>query len=223
MLRFDHVTVQENGHRILDDASFEIFEGEKVAFYGKSGSGKTSILTTMVGAYIPTAGTICFRGEPLGAGTIQHIRQQVSYIGQEPVLGADRVLDAILLPFTFRANKAQAAPGRQVLAGMLQQLHLDPAILEKQTAVISGGEKQRLAIARELLLQKQIFIVDEITTGLDPHSKAAVLDFFRTSSCTLISVSHDPEWLKLCARFFRVESGRIVEGAGRPEFEYISM
>ena len=133
------------------------------------------------------------------------------------MLGADRVLDALMLPFTYRANK-HTPPPRERINEVLEQLHLDTDILDKDTNVISGGEKQRIAVARALLLEKTVFIADEITAGLDAQSKEAVLRLFRDTECTIVSVSHDPAWFTLCSRFYCLDKGKIVSVSDTPEF-----
>jgi len=214
MIRFDRVTVNEYSKTILKDISFAIATKEKVAFYGKSGSGKTTILTTIVGAHIPASGTIWFNSIPVDANTLHKVRQSVSYIAQEPVLGARTVQEALLLPFTYKANIGNLPDQKEVLK-IIERLQLEPRILEKETAILSGGEKQRIAIARAMLQQKTVFILDEITSALDPESRAAVIDLFRKSDFTIVSVSHDREWMGICSRYFKVEKGKIIDISSR--------
>jgi len=220
MVRFDRVTVRYDGKAIIEDVSFEIALRDKVVFYGKSGSGKTTILTTILGAHIPVEGTVYFDGEALNAINILRVRRSVSYIGQEPVLGAEKILDAILLPFTFKVNRDRA-PQEDRIVELLERLHLSRDILNKDASVVSGGEKQRVAIVRELLQNKEIFLVDELTSALDRESKGAVLDLFRDSSYTLVSVSHDPEWYGICSRFLQVDGGRLVRSSDHPDKTYL--
>ncbi len=217
MITFDNVTVRENGQTILNGVSFSIAPQERAVFFGKSGAGKTTILTTLIGAFRPAAGTILFSGNPVTGSTVHELRRAVSYISQQPVMGADRVEDALLLPFTFKANRS-GRPARETIERILSRLHLEPGLLEKESEVLSGGEKQRVAIARELLQNKQVFILDEITANLDPESKAAVLELFGSSPFTLLSVSHDPDWLKMCTSFYRVAQGAVTGPVERPDY-----
>ena len=210
MICFENVTVSgDNGVIIIEDISFSVKEGEKIVFFGKSGSGKTTILAAIVGAHIPVKGTVYFAGEKITNKNISKLRQSVSFIGQEPLLCADRVMDALLLPYTYRANRGQL-PSRQEIDVVFRKLHLEPAILNKSTSVVSGGEKQRIAIARAILQNKTIFIVDEITSALDMESKKVVLDMFNKDGHTLISASHDPDWLEICSRSIKIDKGKII-------------
>lgn len=217
MIRFENISIHAQGRLILDGVSFKIAQGEKAVFFGPSGSGKTTILMCLIGGAVPTAGTIRFDGKVLSAQTLPHLRQTVAFIGQEPVLGATGVREALLLPFSFKVNRDRT-PSEEQMRKVLENLLLPPDILNKQTSVISGGEKQRLAVARALLLGKTVFVLDEVTSALDPQSRRAVLALFRHPELTLVSVSHDPEWLAFGNRFFRVEAGRVTEQSTPPVF-----
>lgn len=218
MIQFENISIQRQDRLILDTVSFEIARGDKAVFFGPSGSGKTTILMCLIGGAVPTAGTVQFNGEPLTARTLPHLRQTVAFIGQEPVLGATGAREALLLPFSFRANRART-PSEEQIQQVLKSLLLPPNILEKQTNVLSGGEKQRLAVARALLLKKTVFVLDEVTSALDPQSRRAVLALFLQPGLTLVSVSHDREWLALCTRFFKVEQGRVTAQSEKPVFQ----
>jgi putative ABC transport system ATP-binding protein len=216
MIRFENVTVSYGDATIIKNVSFHIREGERAVFYGKSGSGKSTVLTTVVGAHVPSEGTVSFRGTIVDRHTVQEVRRSVSFIGQEPVLGAERISDALLLPYTYRSNRGKT-PQRERILKILDVLHLEPDILERDAARVSGGEKQRIAIARSLLLDKCLFLLDEVTSALDVESKRAVLDLFSCEEYTIISVSHDPDWFDICSRFIRIADGEIAEISDKPD------
>jgi len=216
MLKFDNVTVSYGDKPIIQNVSFAVSEHEKAVIYGKSGSGKSTILTTIIGAHIPAEGDVYFRGERLSRDNILNIRRSVAFIGQEPVLGAEKIRDALLLPFTYRMNRGKT-PDESTIVTTLERLHLKPEILGREASVVSGGEKQRVAIARGILHGKSVFLADEITSALDTESKSAVLEFFREEQCTLVSVSHDTQWFDICAKFIKVEDGKAVKISDSPE------
>lgn len=210
MIRFDSVTVTEGGKTLLKNISFAVKEHDRIVFSGPSGSGKTTILLTIIGARIPSSGALLFMGSPVTKTNINAVRRTVSYISQNPVLGADTVRESLLLPFSYRANQSRA-PSENVVSDVLSRLYLDRDILDRESSVVSGGEKQRIVIARSLLQQKKVFILDEATSALDPESKQAVLDLFKDSGLTVISASHDPEWITMCTRRFRIAGGIITD------------
>ena len=116
----------------------------------------------------------------------------------------------LLLPFSFKAHSGRKPTVAQI-ESVLARLLLDPAILRQKSATLSGGEKQRLAIARAILLDKRIFLADEITSALDAESKEAVFSFLLESEHTVFSISHDPEWIGRCNRVFIVDNTLIRE------------
>jgi len=215
MIRFDTVTVEYDGRPIIRDISFHIPKGDAAVIHGRSGSGKTTILTTIVGMHVPSAGTVFFNGRAVDSTTISEVRRSVAFIGQEPVLGAQRIREALLLPFTYRANR-NATPEETMIGEILHKLRLEDDILDRETAVVSGGEKQRVAIARALLLGKKVFLLDEVTSALDAESKQAVIRLFREEGHTIFSVSHDPDWFELCSTFIRVEEGTVADVSDSP-------
>ena len=212
MIHFNNITLQVHRQVLLKDTSLLIEDGDKVVICGPSGCGKSSLLKAVIGAIPLADGTIQVDQTNLAAETVSDIRSSIAYIGQEPVLGAERVREALLLPFTYKAHR-HLHPDEQTIAATIRQLHLSQEILDKPCARISGGEKQRIAIARALLLNKTIFLTDEITSALDPESKQAVMQKLLHSDITLLSVSHDPDWIQSCARTITIADFQLMEEA----------
>ncbi len=209
MIRFGKLGFNINNKDILKEISFKIDAGEKVSFTGPSGSGKSTILRTIIGAIIPSEGTYYFRNKRVNHKNISEIRQKIAYVGQEPVLSAEIVKDALLLPFTFKAHKHRIPQTKQINT-LLETFYLEPSILKQRVSRISGGEKQRVALARALLMGKKIFLLDEVTSALDPESREAVSRALYKPEYTLISISHDKEWIQQSSRIITIEKGRIV-------------
>lgn len=209
MISFENVSLKHHDRYLIHDISFSINKGEKAVIYGKSGSGKTTILLTLVGARIPTSGTIFFAGKPVSPETIADIRRSIGFVMQEPDLGAPTVKESLLVPFTFSNNKGHT-PSHGHIQQILEKLNLSNNILSKPAAIISGGEKQRLAVARSLLLDKKVYVLDEVTSALDKESKKALLDLFSKPEFTIISVSHDPAWFSICSKAICLSEGKIT-------------
>jgi putative ABC transport system ATP-binding protein len=207
IIRFDQVTVTALDKIILSNISFALLPGQKAALYGKSGAGKSSVLRTLMG----------LQGELLTSLSVRIIRNCTAYIGQEPVLGAESVREALLLPFQFKAHRDHRPTEAQLIA-VLHRLQLPAAILNSKSSRISGGEKQRIALARGLLLDKKVYLLDEVTSALDGESKQAVFEVFSDPQLTVLSVSHDPEWMERCDIVFEVETGILnkIERHGNP-------
>ncbi len=210
MISFEAVTIGMQGRVLVHDASFAILAGEKVVLRGKSGSGKSTLLKAIVGGIPITQGIIRINGLAVVPENIQQIRQDLAYIAQEPGMSQETAAGDLLLPFSFKAHLGHEPTTAQIEA-VLARLLLDPAILRQKSATLSGGEKQRLVIARAILLNKQIFLADEITSALDAESKQAVFAFLLESEHTVLSISHDPEWLRRCDRILTIDNGSLQE------------
>jgi putative ABC transport system ATP-binding protein len=212
MIDYRNITVRAGSRTLLETASLQLNSGEKAVVRGPSGCGKSSLLTCLVGGMRLTQGSVHLDSIELSPATVADIRSRISFIGQEPVLGAERVIDAILLPFRFKAH-ARIRPEREKILHLLEALHLEADILEEACRNISGGEKQRIVILRAMLLDKKVFLADEVTSALDPESKAAVLEALFRPDITLLSVSHDADWIAACDRVIDFSNGTLVEGS----------
>lgn len=210
MIKFENITLKVHQQTLLDQVRLNVNAGDKLVIRGPSGSGKSSLLKSAVGAFPMAGGSIFVDDLRLSAHTVSKIRGRIAFIGQEPALGAEQVRDALLLPFSFKAHQ-QTQPNEALIVQTLERMHLEPSILEKPAKRISGGEKQRIAIARALLLNKTIFIADEITSALDPESKQAVMTALFRPEITMLSVSHDPDWIKASGRIIEIKEKNLVE------------
>lgn len=217
IIRFDQVSVAAQEKTLLSNISFTLMQGEKALLCGKSGSGKSSVLKTLMGLHSLQSGTVYFQEKPLTPLTVQTVRSCIAYIGQEPMLGADEVRDALLLPFQFKAHRHQRPTDNQLI-DVLHRLRLPADILNAKSSRISGGEKQRIALARGLLLDKKLYLLDEVTSALDIESKLAVLDVFSDPQLTVLSVTHDPDWMKHSDIILELAAGHLtkVEHHGNP-------
>jgi len=197
MLSFKDVEISFDGTTILSGFSLDIPKGGHVVLTGPSGSGKSSLLKTVTGVVVPKNGKITCNGKKLNSETIQDVRKMICYISQkisfEPEESADEFM---MLPFTFKANK-DIVPSRKEIEEITKVFGIQYSSLkDKKMSELSGGQAQRLAIARGLLLKRDIYLLDEATTGLDHKNRAALIDHFRKSGVTILSVSHDPEWIE---------------------------
>lgn len=114
-----------------------------------------------------------------------------------------------MLPFQFKAHRQQM-PMENQLIDVLHRLQLPADILNAKSSRISGGEKQRIALARGLLLDKTVYLLDEVTSALDSESKQAVFDVFSDPELTVLSVTHDSDWIERSDSVFELEAGRLT-------------
>ncbi len=190
-LQIDRLTVRFDGRTVIDGFSLALGYGQRAVITGESGSGKSTVLRCILGFVSSFEGRILVDGERVSAPSIWKLRTRVSYVTQEPQLGTERVKDVLERPFGYRANTALRSNLSRV-PELLDRLLLSADLLEKEMAVLSGGEKQRVAIAAALLLGRGILLLDEATSALDKSARAAVAALLSAESAlTVLAVAHD--------------------------------
>ncbi|MBD3321679.1 MAG: ATP-binding cassette domain-containing protein [Chitinivibrionales bacterium] len=208
-IEFNSASVIDGPTVLLKNITFSVPHGGKALITGPTGSGKSSVLLALMGAYPVVNGTVYYDGTPVTSETVSILRKSIGYIAQEPVLGEGTVREGLLMPFTFRANRSRA-PSETAIHDAFDRLQLPRALLDRDISLVSGGEKQRIAIARTLLLGKNVFVVDEITSALDEASNSVVLDLFTQSRATVLAVSHHPRWSERFDMRIKMERGAVT-------------
>jgi len=206
-----------HGLEALKDVSFEIESGELVFITGHSGAGKSTLFRLLSAIERPTSGSIVVNGQNIAAlrrSAIPYLRRNFGLIFQDQKLLFDRsVLDNVLLPLAIVGLPTREAHRRARAAldkvGLLDRERARPIAL-------SGGEQQRLAIARAVVNRPSILLADEPTANLDSESAGTILDIFRSFhqvGVTLVIATHDPQWMaRFSPRVLRLERGRLTGG-----------
>jgi putative ABC transport system ATP-binding protein len=210
------VTSPEGELRILQNINFSIHEGEALAIVGVSGSGKSTLLGLMAGLDIPTQGRIILDGQDLGIldedGRARMRNQRVGFVFQSfQLLPGLTALENVMLPLELAGSKAPDQQARERLSevGLAERLYHYPNQL-------SGGEQQRVAMARAFAGEPRILFADEPTGNLDQKTAKQIIDLLfklnRERGTTLILVTHDPAIADHCERRLILAGGQIVAG-----------
>lgn len=207
MIRFDKVTIRFNGKTVVSDFSLSVEQNEKVVLYGDSGKGKTTLFKTILGFVPVSEGTITVNGIPATSKESWNIRKQVAYIPQNSDIGEGSVKGIINLVFTLRENSG-IAPRRDEVLSLFDFFELAPEKLDMPFEDLSGGEKQRVVIITSLLLKRNIFLLDEITSALNERIKDKVIEYFLShSGWTILAVSHNAQkWEREGVRLVSLEA-----------------
>ncbi|CAI0911820.1 Uncharacterized ABC transporter ATP-binding protein YbbL [Serratia entomophila] len=196
ILRLDDIHYQIDGQVILDSVSFGLREGEFKLITGPSGCGKSTLLKIISSLMDPTRGTITFDGQAITAMQPEDYRKQVSYCFQTPSLFGDTVYDNIALPYQIRKQK----PDEQKMQADLVRFGLPGNILKKSINELSGGEKQRISLIRNLQFIPRVLLLDEITSALDEDNKRNVNEQIRQlvaeHRLAVLWVTHDTEEIR---------------------------
>ena len=199
MIEFRNVTKQFTEQFVLQDFNLEIQKGEKIMITGRSGIGKTTIFRLLLGFVKPDKGEILYEDEALNDKSIWDFRKRIVYISQDLNIGTGKVRQLFEDTLSLKANIAIKTESLNKVNELLIQFELKEAILNMDLEALSGGEKQRIAIINGLLLQRDIYLLDEITSALDKSLKKKVIDFFYLNTdFTVLSISHDNYFPENC-------------------------
>ncbi|MGO2366976.1 MAG: iron efflux ABC transporter ATP-binding subunit FetA [Serratia sp. (in: enterobacteria)] len=193
ILLLDDIHYQIGEQVILDSVSFGLNEGEFKLITGPSGCGKSTLLKIVSSLIDPTRGHIIFAGKPITDISPEEYRQQVSYCFQTPALFGDSVYDNIALPYQIRKQK----PDEQKMRSDLARFGLPENMLKKSVNELSGGEKQRISLIRNLQFMPKVLLLDEITSALDEDNKRNVNEIIHQlvvqQGVAVLWVTHDKD------------------------------
>lgn len=182
-------TVGEN--TILKNVNFCLSPGEFKLITGPSGCGKSTLLKIVASLLSSTEGTIIFEGKNIATLSPESYRQQVSYCVQTPTLFGDTVYDNLIFPWQIRSKN----PEPDKFIADLARFGLPQDTLTKSINTLSGGEKQRVSLIRNLQFLPKVLLLDEITSALDDANKRNVNDiihrYAREQNIAVLWVTHD--------------------------------
>jgi len=196
MIKFNNIHLCYNGVKIIQNLSFEIKQGEKAVILGKSGSGKSSLFSLALGFIEPSEGEVIFDGMCVDEKNAWDIRKKIAYIDQDVSIGAGKILDLLNFVSRLKTNMHLDYTQEKV-DDLLNYFEFNNDVINKNVEDLSGGERQRLAIVISVLLKRNIFFLDEVTSALDKHLKKKVADYFvGRKDWTSVVNSHDPVWIE---------------------------
>lgn len=218
-----HFTLHMLGGRrlaALEDVSFTVEAGEFLGVIGRSGSGKSSLLRCLYRRYLPSTGSIHYAGEngstDLAAAddrTVLDFRErELGYVSQFlQAIPRTPARDVVAEPLVSRGADAETARERATL--MMESLGLPSDLQETYPATMSGGERQRVNLARALVSHPRMLLLDEPTSALDPETRTlavAAIQELKDEGTTMVGIFHDAETLQALAdRVLSLEDGRV--------------
>lgn len=204
----------------VDDVSFSVYENESIGIIGESGCGKSTLLKTLMGLHMPTGGEIYYRGSPVSGfdkADWKEYRRNIQIIFQDPFNSHDP-------KFTVRESLHEPLKIHDIgdrtrrVEEVLEKVELSPVehYIDKRPQHLSGGEKQRLSIARALILEPDVVLADEPVSMLDVSTQVAILNLLNDlavdEGVAIVYISHDLSTLSyICETINVMYIGRLIE------------
>ncbi|MBD8142948.1 iron efflux ABC transporter ATP-binding subunit FetA [Pantoea agglomerans] len=205
LLDVKDVAFSVGDRQLLKPVSLQLYQGDCVLLTGPSGSGKSTFLKILASLITPTSGQLFFRNSEITTLKAEAYRQQVSYCFQTPQLFGQTVYDNLALPWQIRRQK----PQRDKLVAALESVNLSPEMLNKPVEQLSGGEKQRVGLLRNLQFMPEVLLLDEVTSALDEENRLSVLSLINRISAeekvAVVRISHDVNDIQQAEQVLRLE------------------
>ena len=224
-LAFEHVSFQHQSATspAVSDISFDARRGETIAFVGPSGAGKTTLVKLLVGLYPPRSGRILYNGIPSTEIDLDGLRERIGFVTQDTQLFSGTIRENLLFVNPHATDEECLDALEKAACGSLlarASQGLDTVIGEGGVKV-SGGEKQRLSIARALLRHPHLLVFDEATSSLDSITEEGIVETIRhvalDGDAITILIAHRLSTILHADRIYVLERGRIVETGGHDE------
>lgn len=204
---------QENMPNVLDNLSLKIKPGQYVAIVGKTGCGKSTLLRILLGFEKPQKGAVYYDGKDLSSMDLKSLRQKIGVVMQNGKLFQGDIYSNITIsaPHLTLEQAWEAAE----MAGMAEDIRQMPmgmhTLISEGQGGISGGQRQRLLIARAIAPKPRILMFDEATSALDNLTQKQVAESLERLKCTRIVIAHRLSTIKHCDRIIVLDQGKIVE------------
>lgn len=214
-IELNHISFkyEEDGPLILNDINLKIKPNQYIAIVGKTGCGKSTLVRLLLGFEKPDAGVIYYDGQDLSKLDIKSVRRNIGVVMQNSKLFAGSIYSNIVVSAPHLGlddawKAAKIAGVEEDIKNMPMNMH---TIISEGSGGISGGQKQRLMIARAIAPRPKIIMFDEATSALDNITQKQVSDSLNALKCTRIVIAHRLSTIKQCDRIIYLDKGKIIE------------
>lgn len=212
-IKFENISFKYNDvNKVLEDLSFDVRKGEKIAIIGSNGSGKTTLINLLLRFLKPDKGRILIDGIDISTIKLKEYRQLISVVSQNAYLFNSTVKENII-PFSKRCGKrvykaAKESKANDFIEGLPQKYD---TVVGSNGANLSGGQRQKIAVARAIAKESRILVLDEATSSYDIESEIEMTDLVvnRLKDKTVLLITHKMPILKVVDRIIFIEDGKV--------------
>lgn len=209
ILRLENVGFRVKDQQILEDINLTINKGDILTITGPSGGGKSTLLKLIGLLNNPTSGKIYYKNQDIQSYEPTEYRKQVSYFFQNAVLFDETVRQNLKFPSDIRGEEFDEERAKQGL----ETVQLPASYLDKPVKDLSGGEKQRVALIRNLMYSPEILLMDEVTSSLDKENREIILSFIHTlnkeEQTTILWITHNQEEIDTSNEMVTLVDGKM--------------
>ncbi|QZY55978.1 ABC transporter ATP-binding protein [Crassaminicella profunda] len=195
MIEFKSIYLSFDEKKVFENFNMQVKKGEKVLLSAPSGSGKSSLFKLLLGFLRPKEGEIFFSGKRLQKSNLPFFRSHIGYVSQDVDFRNTVVWDLLVEIFSYKQNR-QVEMNRGKVLALMEYFGLSKSLMEKEVNQLSGGERQRLGLIICILLDRPVWLLDEVTSGLDTDMKEKVVEYVLKQDRTVLIISHDKIWRK---------------------------
>lgn len=213
IIEIDHLNIGTDSLKIIEDFSLSLKEGEFVGIKGPSGSGKSTILKYMAQILNPSlnvSGNYKYQNKDIYSYEPTDIRKNITYCFQNPALFDQTVQDNLQFPFDIRGEDFEEERAKEYL----KALDLSPDYLNKEIDTLSGGEKQRISLIRNLMIKPKVILLDEISSALDSNTRQIVWkwldEYIKDTDISMVLVTHLEDEYDKTDRVIEIEKSEDI-------------
>ena len=219
MIQVENLSFSYGSHSILRNVSFFLEQGECVAVLGNNGAGKSTLVSCISRLRRPSSGSVLIDGVPVSQMTRNELAQQVSYVAQKNELAHTTVFDAVLLGRKPHMKWGPSAVDYDVAEHALRAVGMEDCRLRYMNQ-LSGGEQQKVMLARAIAQEPKLMLLDEPTSSLDPRNQYESMELIRHCAhdhhIAVLVVIHDLNLaLRFCDRFLFLKDGAVFASGGQ--------
>ncbi len=194
LIQYKDISLSVQGRVLFDRFNLTISRGDKILLTGKSGAGKSSLIKMFLGFSGYDQGDIYFEGKRVKRHDFSRVRHRIAYVNQDVTLRKGSIQEVLRELEGYKHSSFKYTGEYGLEPTLMELMEFDPALLKKKTEELSGGERQRLGLIIAMMLDRDIYLLDEVTSSLDKNLKEKVARYFARVDGTVLTISHDSVW-----------------------------